>query len=207
MGQKPPKPDIAHTPDIADDDIFAAMKEISGYLDITPGDFKEVYQLAWRHARERLLHSATSREIMSRDVAAVQADTPLKEVAALMAGRGVSGVPVVEAGDRVVGVISEKDFLRAMSAGGLTSFMGVVAQCLQEKGCKALGIRRGIAADLMSAPAVTVGEETPVLEIINLFKEKGINRVPVVDSQGRLTGIVSRGDLLNLEPRQAGGES
>lgn len=181
------------------------MKEIPGYLDITPGDFKEVYKLAFRHARERLFRSATTRGIMTRDVAAVKVDTPLKEVAVLMARRGVSGVPVVDAGGRVVGVISEKDFLRAMSSAGVTSFMGVVAQCLQEKGCKALGIRQGKAADLMSAPAVTVGEETRVLEIVKLFKEKGINRVPVLDSQGRLTGIVSRGDLLNLEPFRGGG--
>lgn len=204
MRKKPPEPSNTISPEIADEDIFAAMQEISGYLDITPGDFKEVYQLAWRHARERLLRTAQAREIMTRDVAQVKVDTPLKEVAALMARRGVSGVPVVDAADRVVGVISEKDFLKAMSAGGITSFMGVVAQCLQEKGCKALGIRQGQAADLMSAPAVTVAEETQVLEIIKLFKEKGINRVPVLDSQGRLTGIVSRGDLLDLEPFRGG---
>lgn len=199
MVKKPAEPSNTASPEIADEDIFAAMKEISGYLDITPGDFKEVYQLAWRHARERLLRTAQAREIMTRDVALVKVDTPLKEVAEVMARRGVSGVPVVDAADRVVGVISEKDFLKAMSSGGITSFMGVVAQCLQEKGCKALGIRQGQAADLMSAPAVTVAEETQVLEIIKLFKEKGINRVPVLDSQGRLTGIVSRGDLLELK--------
>ncbi len=56
----------------------------------------------------------------------------------------------------------------------------------------------------MSAPAVTVVAETPVLEIMRLFREKGINRVPVLDAQGRLAGIVSRGDLLELTPSQAG---
>jgi CBS-domain-containing membrane protein len=194
-----------HSPEISDEDIFAAMKEIPGYLDITPGDFKEVYHLAWRHARERLLRAAKAREIMTREVAKVKADTPLKDVAVLMAQRAVSGVPVVDDANRVVGVISEKDFLRSMSAGGITSFMGVVAQCLQEKGCKALGIRKGKAADLMSTPAVTVAEDTQVLEIIKLFKEKGINRVPVLDTQGRLSGIVSRGDLLNLATFRGGG--
>jgi CBS-domain-containing membrane protein len=181
------------------------MKETSGYLDITPGDFKEVYQLAWRHARERLLRAATAREIMTRDVAWVRIDAPLDEVAALLARRGVSGAPVLDAADRVVGVISETDFLRAMSSGGITSFMGVVAQCLQEKGCQALGMRQGEAADLMSAPAVTVAEDTQALEIIKLFKEKGINRAPVLDARGRLSGIVSRGDLLKLDLRLAGG--
>jgi CBS domain-containing protein len=181
------------------------MKEISGYLDITPGDFKEVYLLAYRQAQERLLRQVTAGEIMTRDVAAVRVDTSLQEVAELMARRGVSGVPVLDAGDRVVGVISEKDFLRSMSSGGITSFMGLVAARLAEGGCQGQSLGGRQAADLMSAPAVTVAEDTQVLEIIKLFKEKGINRAPVLDTQGRLTGIVSRGDLLDLAPRQAGG--
>ncbi|MEW6657863.1 MAG: CBS domain-containing protein [Thermodesulfobacteriota bacterium] len=207
MGKKPAEPSRVHSPEISDEDIFAAMKEIPGYLDITPGDFKEVYQLAWRQARERLLRTAQAREIMTREVAWVRIDAPLQEVAALMARRKVSGVPVVDGSERVVGVISEKDFLRSMSSGGITSFMGVVAQCLKDKGCKALGLRQGKAADLMSAPAVTVAADTQVLEIIKLFKEKGINRAPVLDAQGRLIGIVSRGDLLKLDLRLAGGAS
>ncbi len=204
MKNKPPEPSNTISPEIADEDIFAAMQEISGYLDITPGDFKEVYQLAWRHARERLLRTVQAREIMTRDVAQVKVDTPLKEVAALMARRGVSGVPVVDAAGRVAGVISEKDFLKAMSAGGITSFMGLVAARLGEGGCQGQSLAGRQAADLMSAPAVTVAAETPVLEIMKLFKEKGINRVPVLDAQGRLAGIVSRGDLLELAPLQAG---
>lgn len=191
-------------PEISDDDIFAAMKEIPGYLDITPGDFKEVYLLAYRHAQERLRRQVTAREIMSRDVVRVQVDTPLKEVAALMAARGVSGVPVLDAGGWVVGVISEKDFLRRMSRPEVTSFMAVVAECLRDKGCKAVAIRGRQAGDLMSSPAITVAEDTPVTEIMKLFKEKSINRAPVLDAQGRLAGIVSRGDLLDLTPRQAG---
>jgi CBS domain-containing protein len=194
-------------PEISDDDIFAAMKEIPGYLDITPGDFKEVYVLAYRHAQERLWRQVTAREIMTRDVAWVRVDTPLAEVAALMAQRGVSGVPVLDGSDRVVGVISEKDFLRSMSGGEITSFMGLVAARLGEGGCQGQSLGGRQAADLMSAPAVTIAEDTPALEIIKLFQEKSINRAPVLDGQGRLSGLVSRGDLLNLTPCQAGGNS
>ncbi|MDD2901049.1 MAG: CBS domain-containing protein [Syntrophales bacterium] len=191
-------------PDISDEDIYEAMKEIPGYLDITPGDFKEVYVLAYRQAQERLLHRATAKEIMTREVAWVRVDTPLQEVAELMAQRGVSGVPVLDGANRVVGVISEKDFLKRMSSQGITNFMAVVAGCLRDKGCKAVGIRGRQADDLMNSPAVTVREDTPVLEIARLFKEKAINRVPVLDAQGRLAGIVSRGDLLNLAPFRGG---
>lgn len=193
-------------PEISDDDIFAAMKEITGYLDITPGDFKEVYLLAFRHARERLLRQVTAREIMNRNVAWVKVDTPLKEVAELMAQRGISGMPVLDGAGRVVGVISEKDFLRGM-AQGVSSFMGVVADCLQEKGCTALALRERTGADLMSSPAITVNEDTSILKIAGIFKERNINRAPVLDAQGRLAGIVSRGDLLALTPCPDGGAS
>ncbi|MBI4644234.1 MAG: CBS domain-containing protein [Deltaproteobacteria bacterium] len=181
------------------------MKEISGYLDITPGDFKEVYVLAFRHAQERLLRRVTAREIMTREVTWVRVDTPLKEVAELMAQRGISGAPVVDDAGWVVGVISEKDFLRRMSSKDLTSFMGLVAECLRDKACKAPAFRGRRADELMSSPAVTVTEETPVIEIMKLFKERSINRAPVLDAQGRLSGIVSRGDLLGLASCQAGG--
>jgi CBS domain-containing protein len=192
-------------PEISDDDIYAAMREIPGYLDITPGDFKEVYILAFHHARERLLHRVTAREVMTREVAWVKVDTPLKEVAELMAQRGVSGVPVLDDVGRVVGVVSEKDFLRGM-AQGVSSFMSLVADCLmEEKGCTALALRERTTADLMSSPAITINEDTPVLEIAGIFREKNINRAPVLDSQGRLAGIVSRADILNLDPCQAGG--
>jgi CBS domain-containing protein len=194
-------------PEISDADIFAAMQEIPGYLDITPGDFKEVYVLAFRHAQERLLRQVKAREIMTREVAWVKVDTPLREVAELMAQRGVSGVPVLDEADRVVGVISEKDFLKRMSSQGITSFMAVVAECLKDKGCKAVGIRGRQADELMNSPAIAVTEDTPVIEIMRLFKEKSINRAPVLDSQGRLSGIVSRGDLLDLTPRRSGNAS
>lgn len=205
MTEKPNNIQGKTAPEISDEDIFAAMQKIPGYLDITPGDFKEVYVLAYRQAQERLLRQVTAGEIMTREVARVTADTPLQEVAALMAQRRVSGVPVLDDAGRVVGVISEKDFLRSMSGQGMSSFMAVVAECLRDKGCKAVGIRGRRAADLMSSPAVTITEDTPVKEIIKLFKEKSINRAPVIDPQGRLAGIVSRGDLLDLNPLQTGG--
>ena len=182
---------------ISDDDIFAAMKDISGYLDITPADLKELYLAAYRHARERLTGSYKAKDIMTREVAWVHPDTPLAQVAEIMAQRDIAGVPVVDTGGRVVGVISEKDFLGHMGAKDINNFMGLVAQCLREKGCKAVGIRGKTAADLMTSPAVTVGENTPIMELANILKEKGINRLPVIDSQGRLKGIVSRADILS----------
>ena len=182
--------------ELKEEDIVAAMGEIPGYLDITPRDFKEIYLLAFQHALERLSREVAVGEIMTREVVWVKTDTPLAEVAAAMGQRGISGVPVVSDSLQVAGVVSEKDFLRAMGAEESQNFMTLVASCLRNKGCVALPIKKQTAGDLMSAPAVTVRPETPVREVAELFAAGHINRAPVTDAAGRLVGIVSRGDLV-----------
>ena len=192
------KPESASTRgiEIKEEDILEAMRAIPGYLDITPGDFKEVYRLAFQHALERLSRAVTAAEIMTTDVVAVKPDTPLADVAAAMGRRGVSGVPVVDAGHKVVGVISEKDFLVRMGVVEPRNFMSLVASCLMTKGCVTLPIECALAGDIMSSPAVTVGPESSVREIAALFIARGINRVAVTDPAGRLLGLVSRGDIV-----------
>jgi len=83
-----------------------------------------------------------------------------------------------------------------MGAGNTKTFMGVVSKCLKGKGCVALSIRAKKAEDIMISPAITVSEETTLLDIINLLKERKINRVPVVDQEGCLIGIISREDIV-----------
>jgi CBS domain-containing membrane protein len=182
--------------DLTEDDINEAMKLIPGYLDITPGDFREVYYLAFQVATERLARDLNAQEIMTREVASVQADTPLTAVAEAMGRRGISGVPVLNQEGKVVGVISEKDFLSRMGVTEPMNFMSLVAACLNTKGCVALPIKQQKAEDIMSCPAVTVGEDTKVREIVGIFAAKNINRVPVTDPEGRLLGIVSREDVV-----------
>lgn len=181
---------------LTEEDIYEAMKLIPGYLDITPGDFKEVYYLAYQHAVERLSLEVTAQRIMTREVIYVQSDTPLAEVAEAMGRKGVSGVPVLDQAGKVVGVISEKDFLTRMGVTGPKNFMSLVAACLKTKGCVALPIKQKEAEDIMSSPAVTVEEQATVKKIAEIFTTRNINRVVVTDPEGRLLGIVSRGDIV-----------
>ena len=187
-------------PDISDGDIYAAMKEIPGYLDITPSDLKEIYRHALRHARERVSRPVKAAEIMTRSVHHVRVATPLKDVAELMAHQMISGVPVLDEAGRVAGIISEKDFLSRMGAADTVPIMGIIAACLGGKGCVAAPIRGRIASDIMAAPAVTVCEDTSALEIMEIFSTRNINRVPVIDGTGKLIGIVSRADVLRAPP-------
>jgi CBS domain-containing protein len=186
--------------DISDEDIIEAMKEISGYLDITPGDFKEVYQTAYRHAMSRISSSVKAKNIMTTKVFSVKRATPVAAIAELMAKNIISGVPVIEENGKVAGIISERDFLSGMGVEGAKTMMGIIADCLKNKGCMAISIRALTAGDIMTSPAITVFENTTVSEIAGIFNEKNINRVPVTDSEGNLIGIVSRADLLRYLP-------
>ncbi len=193
------------SPDLADADLYEAMKDVQGYLDITLSDLKEVYRHAYRHAVERVCSSVLVRDIMTTPVVSASRKAPLREVAEIMAQEGVSGVPVLEADGKVAGIISEKDFLALMGSRETKSFMALLAACLAgQSGCPAEPIRAQNAEDIMTSPAVTVRNDVPLGEIKALFSERKINRVPVVDSEGRLLGIVSRADVIrNQQPAAA----
>ncbi len=182
--------------DLSDEDILDAMKNISGYLDITTKDFKEIYLIAYRQALQRIKQSLKAKDIMTRNVISVKPDTSLEEVAQILAENGISGVPVTDAEGRIRGMISEKDFLMHMGVKKNASFMSVIAQCLQNKGCLALSIRKKKAEDIMTSPVVTVGEDAAVFEISGILTEKNINRVPVVSQENRLMGIITRSDIV-----------
>ncbi|MDD3618421.1 MAG: CBS domain-containing protein [Desulfobulbaceae bacterium] len=193
-GQKPPDA-VPPRFEISDEDIHEAMKEISGYLDITAADFRELYRYSFRHALDRLINSVRVGDIMTRAVVTVELATPLHEVADRMASAGVSGLPVLDGAGRVAGIISERDFLRHMGTAG-ASFMSIVAACLRGQGCAAVGIRKGTAADIMNSPVISVGEAATLGEAAALLTQRGINRVPVLGREGELLGILTRSDLV-----------
>lgn len=182
---------------LSDEDVLAAMKSIPGYLDITPADFKEIYAFAYRHALERLGQSVTAKDIMTNATVSVNSDTSLIETAKLMAENSISGLPVINENQIVIGVISEKDFFQKMGKKNTVSFMGVVVECLSNKGCLAMPIREKLAADIMTSPAITARLRTTISELSSILTDNHINRVPIVNDEGKLRGIISRGDLVD----------
>ena len=186
---------LARLLEITDDDVVTAMRDLPGYLDITPGDFRELYEHAYAYAVSRLTHNLHASQVMVRDVVSVGPATPLTEVAETMARAAISGVVVVDEG-RPVGVISERDFLSRLGGGRQVSFMEIIAGCLGSKGCAVVPLKEERAEELMSSPVVSVGEREPLCVVADRFHDHKINRVVVVDDGGRLAGILTRHDLV-----------
>jgi CBS domain-containing membrane protein len=183
---------------ISEDDIYAAMKEIPGYLDITPGDFKELYVHAYQHAITKIARSITAEQIMNREVIYFNRKTSLDQVARIMAEKNISGAPVIDDSGLVAGVISKKDFIYCIAGKGTRSFLSIILKFMECKECVIQTIEGKQAEDIMSSPAITITKTASVIDIINLFAQHTINRVPVVDDTGRICGIVTRSDLLKV---------
>lgn len=182
---------------ISDDDIFIAMGEISGYIDITTSDFKELYLKAYQHALSRLTRSVKVGEIMTERVVTSRRDFPLEIVAKLMAEHHISGLPVVDESDRPIGIISERDFLKIMVGSKSANLMEIIVQCLSGVNCLMVSVKKMLAGEIMSSPSISVNVDDIVSDVAELFTSKGINRAPVVNvEEGRIIGIVTRGDLM-----------
>jgi CBS domain-containing protein len=135
------------------------------------------------------------KDVMTTDVLTVRADASLKDAAALMAARGISGVPVVDAGGQVVGVLSEGDILfketgPAEKASFLARWLPPQDPQLEAK------LAARTAGEAMSAPATTIAPNRPLAEAAKTMIDQGIKRLPVVDVDGKLVGIVTRADLV-----------
>jgi CBS domain-containing protein len=139
-------------------------------------------------------------ELMTTDPVAVGPETPLKDVAAILLERRISGVPVIGERLEVLGVVSEADII-AKAAGPDTEGPRIVSWLLGDRHVDAQRITARTAAEAMGSPAITVGVADTVAEAARLMTERGIKRLPVVDAEGTLIGIVTRTDLVRAFTR------
>jgi CBS domain-containing protein len=141
--------------------------------------------------------SLRARDLMTPDVVTVPPETPAIAIARLLADRGISAAPVVDAQGQVVGVVTEADLIRRLAgeedrpAGWLASLFSN-----QERDAERYARTHGVTArDLMTAQVVAVDPDALASHVAHLMEDRGVRRV-LVTQEGRLKGIVSRADLL-----------
>ncbi len=136
-------------------------------------------------------------DVMSRPVVAVRKDAPFKEIIEAMDRWKVSALPVVEAGERVVGVVCEGDLLpKAEIHADDDSHRPPPSEPNGLDGLTSLGATT--AEQLMSSPAVTISPEATLAQAARAMARRQVKRLPVADSEGRLRGVISRSDLLKV---------
>ncbi|MFJ9811051.1 CBS domain-containing protein [Streptomyces sp. NPDC101158] len=136
----------------------------------------------------------TVADVMTKKVVAVQPDAEFKEIVTAMDRWRVTAVPVVAGEGRVVGVVSEADLL--LKEEFHDHRLGLVEQLRRLDATAKAGSRR--AKDLMTSPAVTVAPDATLPQAARLMAARHVKRLPVVDADGVIQGVVSRSDLLKV---------
>ena len=138
-----------------------------------------------------------AHQIMSRPVITVTPETTIVEAANAMLQRHVSGLPVVDAAGRLVGIVSEGDFIRRGEIGTQRK-RGRFLQFILGPGQAAIDFVREHGrkvAEVMTPDPFTIGKDTSLEEIVALMEKKHVKRLPVMQGD-RVVGIVSRANLL-----------
>lgn len=136
------------------------------------------------------------KDVMTSPALTVGLDTPLKEVAETLSSRRISGLPVVNETGRVVGVISEADILykERVVAKERHGLLGLLLEGSAVDAQEKLHART--AGEAMTSPPITAEPGLSVAEAAAKMLDEKINRLPIVDEQGSLLGIVTRADLV-----------
>jgi len=138
-----------------------------------------------------------AKDVMTTEVLTVSPDTPVAEIAKQLVRRRISAVPVVDADEQPIGIVSEGDLMRRPETGGERHpswWLSLLAKP-ESQAREYVKSHGGSARDVMTRHLVTVTEEASLEEIATLLEKHRIKRVPVV-RDGKLVGIVSRANLL-----------
>ncbi len=141
-----------------------------------------------------------ARDIMTREVITVSPDTLVSDLAETLAGKNIGGVPVVDAGGRLVGIVTQSDLVdrvRNLELGPVINILDFhlyfdLPSHMFKRVQKMLGTT---VADVMSPKPVTVSPETPVAQIAALMAGQKVHTIPVMD-QGKIVGIIGKMDLV-----------
>lgn len=181
------------------EDFEQALREMNTFVDISVDELVELNLRAEQHARRRSTEGLRVRELMSAPVETVPADCPLGEAAHLLVSCRISGLPVVDGEQRLVGLVTEADFLQSM---GLPSHQPhhSLWQTLEALFQHQDRIREpeGVVADLMVTDVVTVRPEQTLHDVLETMKRHRIKRVVACDDEHRVQGIITRSDLVRV---------
>ncbi|SHH48384.1 CBS domain-containing protein [Tepidibacter thalassicus] len=142
-----------------------------------------------------------AKDIMTCDVISVNKETSIEEIVKILLEKRIGGVPVVDDENRVIGIISETDIVKKEKNINIPSFITILQGVVFLDSLKSLEedikkIAAYKAEDIMSKDVLKVYEEDSLEYVANLMIEKSINRVPVVDKENKIKGIICRYDII-----------
>ncbi|MGV7208126.1 HPP family protein [Oxalobacteraceae bacterium A2-2] len=176
-------------------DLDAALKQYNQVLDISRDDLAALFMRTEQRAYERRFGIIGCADIMSRDVITAEFGTGLNEAWQQMREHRVTVLPVLNRARRVIGIVTQTDFLEH---GGLDDYGSIRRQLrrfLRRSGISHTE-KAEVVGQIMSTRPATARVDTPIVDLVPLMANSGFHHIPIVDAEQRLAGIVTQSDLV-----------
>ena len=184
------------------EDYEHALQSMETFMDIGVNDLMALAERAQHFAGQRAIGSHTISHIMSQPVRSVHPQTPMSEAAHMMVRERISGLPVVDDADHLVGIITEADFLRGLGVPApqpahnlwqtLESMFGHLAHHAELEGPD-----DPVSAHMVR-DVVCASPQNNVHDALDLMKHHRVKRLLVCDQARHVLGVVTRSDLVRL---------
>lgn len=183
-------------------DFQQALQSMGTYMDVSVDDLMTIAQRAEQFANIRVTETMDITRVMSKPVHTVHPQAPLSEAAHIMVSERISGLPVVDDNEHLVGIITEADFLRALGIPAhhphhnLWQTLDSLFSHLSHHG--EVEAPDDPVSYHMVKNVVCVGLEQNLHDVIDVMKRNSVKRVVVCDKEHKVIGIVTRSNLVRI---------
>ncbi|WP_457321736.1 HPP family protein [Roseateles sp. P5_E11] len=182
-------------PRFGDAELNAVLARYNQVLDVPRDDLANLLHEAELLSYRNRLGGLRCADIMSTPVFTVEFGTPLAEAWALLQQHSIKALPVVDRVQRIVGIVTRADFMRAAEGQQREGLAGRL-QTLLKPSPATHSAKPEVVGQIMSRQVRVASAERPIAELVPLFSATGHHHIPIVGEQARLVGILTQSDLV-----------
>lgn len=190
-GDAPPTVRLGFTPQ----DLDAVLQQHNQVLDISRDDLESLFMQTEQRAYHRRFGIIRCADIMSRDIVSAEFGTGLADAWQLLRRHRVAALPVLNRARRVIGIVTQTDFLEH---GGLDDYASLRQQL--QRFLRKSGVTHSekaeVVGQIMTAQPTVARVDTPIVDLVPLMADSGFHHIPIVDEEQRFVGIVTQSDLV-----------
>jgi len=177
------------------DDLDDVLKKHNEVIDVSRDDLDTLFHQAEMHAYGRHFGRITCADIMSRDVITVEFGTPLEEAWQLLRRHNIKALPVIDRARRVVGIVTQIDFMRHADLNAYAGFAERFRRFLRQTAGQ-YSEKPEVVGQIMSKPVSTALLHTHIVELVPIMSDLGLHYIPILDGNRKLAGMVTQSDLI-----------
>ena len=182
-------------PRFGDAELDAVLARYNQVLDVPRDDLADLLHEAELLSYRKRLGGLRCQDIMSSPVITVEFGTPLAEAWALLQQHRIKALPVADRVQRIVGIVTRADFMRAAEADRRDGLAGRL-QSLLKPSPSTHATKPEVVGQIMTRQVRVASAERPIAELVPLFSATGHHHLPIVGEQARLVGILTQSDLV-----------